>query len=94
MLDTPGQTVSPVRQYHGEPAVRIRVNDGAETSPAGDENRRVGHWTAIRSAESPLDRTSVQLRRQTALEKGHSRQQKTEPDRRETTAAIAVPRSG
>ena len=90
MLDISGQPISSVGQRQGEPAVRVRVNGGAETGPAGDENGRAGHWTAIRSAESPLDGAGGQLRQQDSRNKSHSRPQKTEPDRRAATTTAAA----
>ena len=62
MLDIQGQPVSSVGQRHGELAVRVRVNDGAETRRAGDKNRCGGQGTAIRSAERPLNGPGGQLR--------------------------------
>ena len=63
-LNADGQAVSSIGQRHGEFAVRVRVNDGAETGPAGNENRRAGHGAAVGSAESPLNSAAGKLRQQ------------------------------
>ena len=85
-LDISGQPISSVGQRHAELAARVRNNDGAETGPAGDEDRRAGQWMANHGAESPLDGAAGQLRQQRSRNKSHSRQQKHEPVCPETMA--------
>ena len=72
-------------------AVRVRVNDGAETGPAGDEKRSGGHGTAVRSAKRPLNGPRGQLRQQSPRNESHIRKQNAEPaDAWETTAIVGA----
>ena len=89
MLDLSGQTISPVGQRDGEPAVRVRANHGTETGRALDNNRRAGQGMASHVAKRPLDSAGIQLREQCSMNENQSRQERPKPDFWQTKATAA-----
>ena len=56
-----GQPVSSVGQRDDELAIRIRVNHEAKARAARDDDRRAGHWTAVRRTEGAFENAGGEL---------------------------------